>query len=130
MFGGHALFTISDKTFEKMQNANNGRTGYHIHVSEGLNDVYDSALNYGTRSVNRLLNNGILGEKTMLGHCIHVNSGEMDIIRDTKTMVCNNAESNMGNAVGCSPIRQMMAKDILVGMGTDSYTFDMLEALR
>ena len=100
MFGGHALFTISDRTFEKMQKANNGRTGYHIHVSEGLNDVYDSALNYGTRSVNRLLNNGILGEKTMLGHCIHVNSGEMDIIRDTKTMVCNNAESNMGNAVG------------------------------
>ena len=130
MFGGHALFTISDKTFEKMQKANHGRTGYHIHVSEGLNDVYDSALNYGTRSVNRLLNNGILGEKTMLGHCIHVNSGEMDILRDTKTMVCNNAESNMGNAVGCSPIRQMMAKDILVGMGTDSYTFDMLEALK
>ena len=130
MFGGHALFTISDKTFEKMQKANDGRTGYHIHVSEGLNDVYDSALNYGTRSVNRLLNNGILGEKTMLGHCIHVNSGEMDIIRDTRTMVCNNAESNMGNAVGCSPIRQMMARGILVGMGTDSYTFDMLEALK
>lgn len=130
MFGGHALFTIDDKTFEKMAAANNGRTGYHIHVSEGLNDVYDSALRYGIRSVNRLLNNGILGERTMLGHCIHLNSGEMDILRDTGTMVCNNAESNMGNAVGCAPIRQMMEKDILVGMGTDSYTFDMLEALK
>lgn len=130
MFGGHALFTIDDKTFEKMAAANNGRTGYHIHVSEGLNDVYDSALRYGTRSVNRLLNNGILGERTMLGHCIHLNSGEMNILRDTGTMVCNNAESNMGNAVGCAPIRQMMEKDILVGMGTDSYTFDMLEALK
>lgn len=130
MFGGHALFTIDDKTFEKMAAANNGRTGYHIHVSEGLNDVYDSALRYGTRSVNRLLNNGILGERTMLGHCIHLNNGEMDILRDTGTIVCNNAESNMGNAVGCAPIRQMMEKDILVGMGTDSYTFDMLEALK
>ena len=130
MFGGHALFTISDNTFAKMQKANNGRTGYHIHVSEGLNDVYDTASTYGTRPVNRLLNNGILGEKTMLGHCIHVNSGEMDIIRDTKTMVCNNAESNMNNAVGCSPVRQMIEKGILVGMGTDSYTFDMLEALK
>lgn len=130
MFGGHALFTIDDKTFEKMQAANNGRTGYHIHVSEGLNDVYDSGLRYGTRSVNRLLNNGILGERTMLGHCIHLNSGEIDILRDTGTMVCNNAESNMGNAVGCAPIRQMMEKGVLVGMGTDSYTFDMLEALK
>ncbi len=42
MFGGHALFTISDKTFDRMVEANNGRTGYHIHVSEGMNDVYDS----------------------------------------------------------------------------------------
>ena len=47
MFGGHALFTISDKTFEKMTAANNGRTGFHIHVSEGMNDVYDSLQNYG-----------------------------------------------------------------------------------
>ena len=28
MFGGHALFTISDKTFDRMVEANNGRTGY------------------------------------------------------------------------------------------------------
>ena len=45
MFGGHALFTISDKTFDRMVEANNGRTGYHIHVSEGMNDVYDSLQN-------------------------------------------------------------------------------------
>lgn len=49
MFGGHALFTISDKTFDRMVEANNGRTGYHIHVSEGMNDVYDSLQNYGRR---------------------------------------------------------------------------------
>lgn len=130
MFGGHALFTISDRTFEKMVKENNGMTGFHIHVSEGMNDVYDTAYNYGTRSVNRLLNNGILGPKTMLGHCIHVNPAEMDIIRETGTMVCNNPESNMGNAVGCAPVLQMIKKGITVGLGTDSYTFDMLESLK
>ena len=51
MFGGHALFTISDKTFDRMVAANNGRVGYHIHVSEGMNDVYDSLQNYGRRPV-------------------------------------------------------------------------------
>ena len=130
MFGGHALFTISDKTFEKMVKENNGRTGFHIHVAEGMNDVYDSLQKYGTRSVNRLLNQGILGPKTLLGHCIHVNPAEMDIIKETDTMVVNNPESNMGNAVGCSPILQMIHKGILVGMGTDAYTFDMLESLK
>lgn len=130
MFGGHALFTISDKTFAKMVEANDGLTGFHIHVAEGMNDVYDSLRNYGCRPVNRLLNNGILGPKTLLGHCIHVNPAEMDIIRETGTMVVNNPESNMGNAVGCSPVLQMMEKGILVGMGTDAYTHDMLESLK
>lgn len=130
MFGGHALFTISDKTFEAMVKANDGMTGYHIHVAEGMNDVYDSMRSYGCRPVNRLLYNGILGEKTILGHCIHVSPSEMDIIKETNTMVVNNPESNMGNAVGCSPVLQMWAKGILIGLGTDAYTHDMLESLK
>ena len=112
MFGGHALFTISDKTFEAMVKANDGMTGFHIHVAEGMNDVYDSLRSYGCRPINRLLYNGILGEKTMLGHCIHISPAEMDIIKETGTMVCHNPESNMGNAVGCSPVLQMYGKGI------------------
>ena len=130
MFGGHALFTISDKTFEAMVKANDGLTGFHIHVAEGMNDVYDSLRNYGCRPINRLLYNGLLGDKTVLGHCIHVSPAEMDIIKETGTMVVNNPESNMGNAVGCAPVLQMMRKGILVGMGTDAYTHDMLESLK
>ena len=130
MFGGHALFTISDKTFEEMVKANDGLTGFHIHVAEGMNDVYDSLKNYGCRPINRLLYNGILGEKTMLGHCIHVSPAEMDIIKETNTMVCHNPESNMGNAVGCSPVLKLFEKGILIGLGTDAYTHDMLESLK
>ena len=130
MFGGHALFTISDKTFEQMVKANDGMTGFHIHVAEGMNDVYDSLRNYGCRPVNRLLYNGVLGEKTMLGHCIHISPAEMDILKETGTMVCHNPESNMGNAVGCSPVLQLFQKGILIGLGTDAYTHDMLESLK
>ena len=130
MFGGHALFTLSDRTLEKMVKANDGMTGFHIHVAEGMDDVYDSLRNYGCRPVNRLLYNGILGEKTLLGHCIHISPAEMDIIRETDTMAVNNPESNMGNAVGCAPVLQMMKKGILTGLGTDAYTHDMLESLK
>ena len=130
MFGGHALFTISDKTFDRMVEANNGRVGFHIHVSEGMNDVYDSLQNYGRRPVQRLHDHGILGPKTILGHCIHVNTAEMDLIKATDTMCVNNPESNMGNAVGISPVLQLYQKGILLGMGTDAYTNDMLESLK
>ncbi len=131
MFGGHALFTISDKTFEKMVAENNGLTGFHIHVAEGLNDVYDSLNQHHCLPIRRLERiGGILGEKTMLGHCIHLTDPELDTIRDTGTMVVNNPESNMGNAVGCSPVLKMFQKGIHVCMGTDAYTHDMLESLK
>lgn len=130
MFGGHALFTISDKTFDRMVSENAGRTGYHIHVAEGMNDVYDSLQNYGRRPVQRLQDHGILGEKTILGHCIHVNSAEIELIKNTDTMVVNNPESNMGNAVGICPVLPLSKADILLGMGTDAYTNDMLESLK
>ena len=54
----------------------------------------------------------------------------MEIIKETGTMVCNNPESNMGNAVGCAPTVEMIQKGILVGLGTDAYTHDMLESLK
>jgi cytosine/adenosine deaminase-related metal-dependent hydrolase len=54
----------------------------------------------------------------------------MDILRETNTMAVNNPESNMGNAVGCAPVLQMLQRGVLVGMGTDAYTHDMLESLK
>jgi putative selenium metabolism protein SsnA len=130
MFGGHALFTISDKTFDRMTEANNGRTGFHIHVSEGMNDVYDSLQNYGRRPVQRLHDHGILGDMTLLGHCIHVNPAEIDLIKETGTMVVNNPESNMSNAVGVCPVLPLCREGILLGLGTDAWTNDMIESLK
>lgn len=131
MFGGHATFTLSDETMDKMAEANDGLTGFHIHVSEGMNDVYDSMQNhYGVRPVERLLNHNLLGPRTMLGHCIHVTPGEMDIIKQTGTWLVNNPESNMGNAVGCAPVLEFFRRGIPVCMGTDAYTHDMLESLK
>ena len=130
MFGMHALFTISDKTFEKCVKANGGRTGFHIHICEGMNDVVDSRENYHMLPVERLKKWGILGEKTILGHCIHLTDAEIEMISQSGTMVVNNPESNMGNAVGCSPVLKMFSKGVMLGLGTDAYTHDMLESLK
>ncbi|MBQ9421801.1 MAG: putative aminohydrolase SsnA [Lachnospiraceae bacterium] len=130
MFGGHALFTLSDSTFEKMAEANDGLTGFHIHVAEGMIDVEDSLANYGCRPAERLYKHGILGPKTLLGHCIHLTDDELDLIRDTDTMTVNNPGSNMNNAVGCAPVLKMLGKGILTGLGTDAFTHDMLESLK
>ena len=131
MFGGHATFTLSDETMDKMAEANGGLTGFHIHVCEGMNDVWDSRLNRGGISpVERLLQHNLLGPDTMLGHCIHVTPAEMDIIKESGTWIVNNPESNMGNAVGCAPVLEFFRRGIPVCMGTDAYTHDMLESLK
>jgi putative selenium metabolism protein SsnA len=131
MFGGHATFTLSDETMDKMAEVNDGLTGFHIHVCEGMNDVWDSRRNRGgIPPVERLLQHGLLGPDTMLGHCIHITPAEMDMIAESGTSIVNNPESNMGNAVGCAPVLEFFRRGINVCMGTDAYTHDMLESLK
>lgn len=130
MFGGHALFTLPDESLDAMAKANDGLTGFHVHVCEGMDDVYDSAQKHGTSSVHRLLDHGILGPKTMLGHCIHVSPADMDIIAGTHTKVVNNPQSNANNAVGTAPVLEFFKHGITVTMGTDAYTHDMLQSLK
>ena len=131
MFGGHATFTLPDEVLDQMAEANDGLTGFHIHVCEGMADVYDSQQNRGgIPPVERLYQHGLLGPRTMLGHCIHITPAEMDIIAETGTHIVNNPGSNMNNAVGCAPVLEFFRRGIDVCMGTDAYTHDMLESLK
>ena len=128
MMGMHAQFTISDETFEFAAANKPDGVGYHIHVAEGIEDLHHCLAHYGKRIVDRLMDHGVLGEKTLLGHCIYINPHEMDLIKETDTMVVHNPESNMGNACGCPPTMELVHRGILTGLGTDGYTHDMMES--
>lgn len=130
MMGMHAQFTISDATMELAAANKPDEVGYHIHVAEGIEDLHDCLKKYGKRIVDRLMDFNILGEKTLLGHCIYINPHEMDLIKDTNTMVVHNPESNMGNACGCPPTMELVHRSILTGLGTDGYTHDMIESYK
>lgn len=130
MMGMHAQFTMSDETMELAAANKPEDVGYHIHVAEGIEDLHDCLKKYGKRIVDRLMDHGILGEKTLLGHCIYINPHEMDVIKDTNTMVVHNPESNMGNACGCPPTMELVKRGIITGLGTDGYTHDMTESFK
>ena len=130
MMGMHAQFTISDETMELAAANKPEEVGYHIHVAEGIEDLHDCLKKYGKRIVDRLMDCNILGEKTLLGHCIYINPHEMELIKDTNTMVVHNPESNMGNACGCPPTMKLVHRGILTGLGTDGYTHDMTESYK
>lgn len=131
MFGLHASFTLSDETLRKCDEELKGlNAGYHVHVAEGIDDLEQCLEKYGKRVVERLRDMDILGDKTIAVHCIHVTDDELNILRDTNTMVVHNPESNMGNAVGCQPFLELHQKGITIGLGTDGYTSDMTESMK
>lgn len=130
MFGLHASFTLSDDTLAYVREQNIDKLGYHIHVAEGMADVEDSLAKYGVRTVERLYRQGILGNRTIAGHCIHVDAEEIKRLQETKTTVVHNPESNMGNAVGAPDILALYKAGVRLGLGTDGYTSDMLESYK
>ena len=130
MMGLHASFTLSNKTLEYCAQNMPYNAGYHVHTAEGIDDVYDSLKKYNKRLVNHLFDLDILGSKTIAVHCIHINPAEMDILKETDTMVVHNPESNMGNAVGCTPVLELVRKGLTLGLGTDGYTSDMFESMK
>ena len=131
MFGLHASFTIGEETLARAAEA--GRdlgAGFHVHVAEGPGDQLQCMEIYGKPVLRRFYDRGILGEKTLAVHCIHVDDGEIELLRETNTAVVHNPESNMGNAVGCANVPRLLKAGILVGLGTDAYTQDMFESLK
>jgi putative selenium metabolism protein SsnA len=131
MMGLHASFTLSDETLEKCVGiAKEAGVGCHIHVAEDLADREDSLNKYGMPTVHRLDRMGVSGEKSLFVHCIHIDESEMDLMATTKTGLVHNPESNMNNAVGVTPLFGLLKRNILVGLGTDGMSSDMLSQMR
>ena len=131
MMGLHASFTISDETLDKCVGiARDAGVGIHVHVAEDAADREDSLKKYGMPTVHRLDKMGASGEKSLFIHCVHIDEEEMDIIARTNTCVVHNPESNMNNAVGVTPLFQLLKRNVLVGLGTDGMASDMLSQMR
>jgi putative selenium metabolism protein SsnA len=131
LFGLHASFTLSDATLEAA--AEVGRelgVGFHVHVAEAVSDQEYTVRRFGASVAERFNAFGILGPRTVAAHCVHVDDREMELLAASGTAVAHNPQSNMNNAVGVADVLRMSKRGILVGLGTDAMTTDMLEETR
>ena len=125
-FGLHASLTLSDETLaDCVAAAQELDTGFHIHAAEGIADQEDSLRRSGKRVIERLAHAGILGPKSILAHCVHVDAWEMALLRETGTQVTHQPRSNMNNAVGVAPVEEMLRGGIAVGLGNDGFSNNM-----
>eukprot|EP01029_Cantina_marsupialis_P002496 TRINITY_DN1231_c0_g1_i1.p1 TRINITY_DN1231_c0_g1~~TRINITY_DN1231_c0_g1_i1.p1 ORF type:complete len:450 (-),score=117.83 TRINITY_DN1231_c0_g1_i1:462-1811(-) len=131
-FGLHAQFTCNDevlaKCVEEMKKSGlYEKYGFHVHCAEAKSDEEHCQKNYGKSVIARLNDFGVLGPKTVAGHCVHADDEELEIIKKTGTMIVTNPESNMNNGVGVPDVKKIMEKGITLGLGTDGITYDMMQ---
>ena len=131
MIGLHASFTLKNETLSEVAAlADDLKVPFHIHVAEGMADVYESKTRGYKGVASRLDRFRILRPGTLAIHGVHLQEEELGILKNNDTYLIHNPESNMGNAVGAAPIKAAFNKGITIGLGTDGYTADMFESIK
>ena len=114
MFGLHAAFTLGDRTLAACVEANQSLgAGFHVHVAE---DVCDRL------AVRRLCAAGVLNEKALAAHCIHITAAERAALGRGGVNVIHNPQSNCNNAVGIANLPALIRCGSHVGLGSDGYS--------
>jgi 5-methylthioadenosine/S-adenosylhomocysteine deaminase len=116
----HSIYTCSRKTLE--DSAALARK-YHapilIHVAEMKKERDDSEKQNGMSPVQYLDKVGVLGPDVLAAHCIFVDANDQKTLAERHVGCVHNPSSNMMLASGVSPVPEMRAAGVAVGLGTD-----------
>jgi len=129
LVGLHASFTVGDETMKlAVKMAKQTNSGIHIHVAEDLSDEAQCLGKYRKRVVERLSETGVLDfPKTILGHCLHLNDTERQMVEKSPAWVVQNMESNLNNSVGFFNSKGLGDQ---IMFGTDGMHSDMLRSAK
>ncbi len=123
--GAHASFTLSNESLALLgELAKLYDCGVHIHVAEDKADVLDSEKNHKKDIVDRLRTFGVLRNKSILVHGVHLTQKQLSVVEKAGAWMVHNPRSNMNNAVGYAPLSWYGAHSAL---GTDGFPSDMFE---
>jgi len=116
----HSIYTCSKKTLEDTSAL---ARKYHapilIHVSEMKKEWDDSQKQNGMSPVQYLDKVGVLGPDVVAAHCIFVDAADRKTLADRHVGCVHNPSSNMMLASGVSPVPEMRAAGVAIGLGTD-----------
>src|SRR5882724_3689839 len=116
----HSIYTCSQKT---LQDAAALARKYHapilIHTAEMKKEWEDSQKQYGMSPVQYLDKIGVLGPEVVSAHCIFVDEADRKTLAQKQVGCVHIPSSNMMIASGVSPVAEMRAAGIPVGLGTD-----------
>ncbi|MGC1934871.1 MAG: amidohydrolase [Candidatus Acidiferrales bacterium] len=116
----HSIYTCSTKT---LQEAAALARKYHapilIHLAEAPSESAGSRAKYGLSPTAYLESIGFLGPDVTAAHCVWVDAGDMELLASRDVGCVHNPSSNMKLASGVSPVADLIAAGVPVGLGTD-----------
>ena len=116
----HSIYTCSQKT---LRDASALARKYHapilIHVAEMKKEWDDSQKQNGMSPVQYLDKIGVLGPDVVAAHCIFVDEADRKLLAAKQVGCVHNPSSNMMLASGVSPVAELRAAGVAVGLGTD-----------
>jgi cytosine/adenosine deaminase-related metal-dependent hydrolase len=127
--GLHASFTVGNELLQRAVSlAQKHNSGIHVHVAEDIADQEACQKDHGKRVLERYRDAGVLDlQKSILAHCIHLNAGEKELLRNSGVWVVQNVESNQNNNVGLANCAELGER---VMLGTDGMHSDMLRSAK
>jgi 5-methylthioadenosine/S-adenosylhomocysteine deaminase len=116
----HSIYACSQKTLQDAASlARKYNAPILIHVAEMKKELDDSRAQNGTTPVQYLDKIGILGPDVVAAHCIFVDAADRKILAQRNVGCVHNPSSNMMLASGVSPVPELRAAGVAVGLGTD-----------
>ncbi|OJG25905.1 chlorohydrolase [Enterococcus caccae] len=107
-----------------------------MHVSEMTYELADIQEKYNQTPIELLQTLGYFEREFILAHCILTSENDLNIIAESKgkARVAHCIGANTKSAKGVAPIKQMLEKNIVVGLGTDGpssgNTLDLFSQMR
>jgi 5-methylthioadenosine/S-adenosylhomocysteine deaminase len=116
----HSIYTCSQKTLQDAAAlARKYQAPILIHVAEMKKEWEDSQRKNGMSPVQYLDQIGLLGPDVVSAHCIFVDEKDQKTLAQQQVGCVHNPSSNMMIASGVSPVPEMRAAGVAVGLGTD-----------
>lgn len=116
----HSIYTCSRNALQDSATLAR-RNGVPIltHLAEAKFELQQSREKHGTTPTGYLESIGFLGPDVVAAHCVWLNAADIAALVHFGVGCTNNPSSNMKTAAGVSPVPNMLAAGLAVGLGTD-----------
>jgi 5-methylthioadenosine/S-adenosylhomocysteine deaminase len=131
----HAPYTVADHTLERMAMlADELDLPIHTHLHETDAEIAESVREHGMRPLARLDRLGLVSERLLAVHAVHLQPDEIALLARRGASVAHCPASNLKLASGIAPVAALLRQGVGVTLGTDGAAsnnrLDLFEEMR